>query len=443
MKKNLKKVVAAALASVMALSMAACGGSNDASEESSSSSASSASSEASSESSAAEDEGSGIKVQGVTDDEIIVYNSSAESGAFASTGAPINVGIEAYFNMVNENGGIDGRKITFLHTDDEYDPVKGKAAFEQYVYDEGVFAIVGMFGSGVTQAVLDDIKEVGIPAVYFATGIKDLYTDNADSNANGASVFPVQPIYLTEGKIMVADAVKYYDASSIGVIYTSDDTGIDINEGAIAQAEELGLDIYSEQVPAQTEDVSAAVTSILQNDPDFIIIAAAQATFPTIAKELAAQGNTAPAMTTYINCVYTMCEQVYDYINGQYDLYGTAWLDYTNEEEYNNWVEASEWLGEEYALNGYSHCGWIAGYVFCEGLRRLEGQEITWESYIDALESEPIKNPFGGTLDFSDGKREGTTAMYIVQANINAETGTGWETVYPMATLEETLAEIG
>ena len=388
MKKNFKKVVAAALVSVMALSMAACGGSNDSAEGSSSASASS---EASSESSAAEEEGSGIKVQGVTDDEILVYNSSAESGAFASTGAPINVGIEAYFNMVNENGGIDGRKITFLHTDDEYDPVKGKAAFEQYVYDEEVFAIVGMFGSGVTQAVLDDIKEVGIPAVYFATGIKDLYTDNADSNANGASVFPVQPIYLTEGKIMVADAVNYYDASSIGVIYTSDDTGIDINEGAIAQAEELGLEIYSEQVPAQTEDVSAAVTSILQNNPDFIIIAAAQATFPTIAKELAAQGNTAPAMTTYINCVYTMCEQVYDYINGQYDLYGTAWLDYTNEEEYNNWVEASEWLGEEYALNGYAHCGWIAGYVFCEGLRRLEGQEITWESYIDALESESFR----------------------------------------------------
>lgn len=438
MRKRSKKVITAVLAAVMAISLSACGGSTantDGQSESSSAGGSSTSS-------ASTDSGSGIKVQGVTDDEIIVYNSSAVSGAFAATGAPINVGIQAYFDMVNENGGIDGRKITFLHTDDEYDPVKGKAAFEEYVYNEGVFGIVGMFGSGVTQACMDDIKATGIPAVYFATGIKDLYNDHAETAADGASIFPVQPIYLTEGKIMVADAIKDFDAKSIGIIYTSDDTGIDINEGALAQAEELGIEIYSEQVAAQAEDVSAAVASILQNKPDFVIIAAAQATFPTIAKELASQGNTAPTMTTYINCVYSMCEQVYDFINGQYDLYGTAWLDYTNEEEYNNWVEASEYLGEEYALNGYSHCGWIAGYVFCEGLRRLEGQEVTWQSYIDALESEPIKNPFGGTLDFSDGKRLGTTSMYIVKANIDASTGTGWEPAYPMASLDEMLAEI-
>lgn len=423
---NAKKWLSLLLAFALALPLAACG-----------SDAPSGGSESDAPDGGGESSG---YVQGVTDDEIIVYNSSAVSGAFASTGYPINVGIEAYFNMVNENGGIDGRKITFLHTDDEYDPVKSKAAFEEYAYDEEVFAVVGMFGSGVTQACLDGIKELGIPAVYFATGIRDLYTDNADSNENGASVFPVQPIYLTEGKIMVADAAAYFGAKSVGVIYTSDDTGMDIVEGVKMQAEDLGIEVYAEQVPAQTEDVSAAVTSILNNDPDFVIIAAAQATFPTITKELAAQGNTAPAITTYINGVYSMCEQVYSYINGQFDLYCTAWLEYTGEEEYAAWEEASQWLGEEFALNGYAHCGWIAASVFCEGLRRLEGKEITWESYIDALEEAPIKNPFGGWLDFSDGMRAGTTSMSVVKANIDAAAGTGWDPYKEMITLDEVLA---
>ena len=423
---NAKKWLSLLLAFAMALPLAACG--ND-------------SPSGGNESGAPDGGGeSSGYVQGVTDDEIIVYNSSAVSGAFAATGYPINVGIEAYFNMVNENGGIDGRKITFLHTDDEYDPVKGKAAFEEYAYDEEVFAVVGMFGSGVTQACLDGIKELGIPAVYFATGIRDLYTDNADSNENGASVFPVQPIYLTEGKIMVADAAAYFGAKSVGVIYTSDDTGMDIVEGVKMQAEDLGIEVFAEQVPAQTEDVSAAVTSILNNNPDFVIIAAAQATFPTITKELAAQGNTAPAITTYINGVYSMCEQVYSYINGQFDLYCTAWLQYTGEEEYAAWEEASQWLGEEFALNGYAHCGWIAASVFCEGLRRLEGEEITSESCIDALEEAPIKNPFGGWLDFSDGMRAGTTSMSVVKANIDAAAGTGWDPYKDMITLDEVLA---
>ena len=425
---NIKKLTAIVLSAAMVLSMAACG--------------SGSSNETASDNAAAEESESGIKVQGVSDDEITVYNSSAVSGAFAATGAPINVGIQAYFDMVNENGGIDGRKITFLHTDDEYDPVKGKAAFEEYAYNEGVFAVVGMFGSGVTQACLDGIKELGIPAVYVATGIKDLYNDSATTTADGSSVFPVQPIYLTEGKIMVADAKAYFDASSVGIIYTSDDTGMDIVEGVKAQAADLGMEVYAEQVAAQAEDVSAAVTAVLKNSPDYVIIAAAQATFPTIAKELAAQGNTAPAMTTYINGVYSMCEQVYATINGQYDLYCTAWLDYSGADEYAAWQEASQYLGEEYALNGYAHCGWIAASVFCEGLRRLEGKEVTWENYIAALEEAPIKNPFGGTLDFANGQRMGTTAMYVVKANIDAATGTGWETYQPMATLDEVLAMI-
>ena len=225
--KNIKKLTAIVLSAAMVLSMAACG--------------SGSSNETASDNAAAEESESGIKVQGVSDDEITVYNSSAVSGAFAATGAPINVGIQAYFDMVNENGGIDGRKITFLHTDDEYDPVKGKAAFEEYAYNEGVFAVVGMFGSGVTQACLDGIKELGIPAVYFATGIKDLYNDSATTTADGSSVFPVQPIYLTEGKIMVADAKAYFDASSVGIIYTSDDTGMDIVEGVKAQAADFGM----------------------------------------------------------------------------------------------------------------------------------------------------------------------------------------------------------
>ena len=83
-----------------------------------------------------------------------------------------------------------------------------------------------------------------------------------------------------------------------------------------------------------------------------------------------------------------------------------------------------------------------AASVFCEGLRRLEGKEVTWENYIAALEEAPIKNPFGGTLDFANGQRMGTTAMYVVKANIDAATGTGWETYQPMATLDEVLAMI-
>ena len=67
--------------------------------------------------------------QGVYDDKIVVANSAAVTGAFAATGDPINAGIRAYFDMVNASGGIDGRRIEFLHVDDGYDPAKAREAF--------------------------------------------------------------------------------------------------------------------------------------------------------------------------------------------------------------------------------------------------------------------------------------------------------------------------
>lgn len=373
---------------------------------------------------------SGAYVQGVTDDEILVYNSAAISGAMASTGYPINIGIQAYFDYVNANGGIAGRKITFLHTDDEYDPVKGLAAFEKYAVDEKVFAVVGMFGSGITQACLDRIKEVGIPAVYFATGIKELYNETADTTENGAAVFPVQPIYVTEGRIMVTSAVKEFGAKKIGVIYTSDDTGMQLLDGINIQAENDGVEVEAVQVAVQADDVSAAVTSIVTAGCDYVVIAAAQATFPTIAKELAAQGNKAPAITTYINGVRTMAELCVENINGQYDLYCTGWLDATGENEANLKILA-EYVDEEYVYNGYTWCGWIAGHVFCEGLRRVGEGELTWESYIDAMESADIKNPFGGVLSYANDQRIGTTDMYVLKANLDVSTG--WESTFTVA----------
>ena len=93
--------------------------------------------------------------QGISETEIVVANSAATSGAFAPVGVPFNAGIEAYFKKINDEGGIQGRNLVFKHVDDEFDPVKGKAALSSFVEDEKVFAIVGHFGTPVVSATLE------------------------------------------------------------------------------------------------------------------------------------------------------------------------------------------------------------------------------------------------------------------------------------------------
>lgn len=372
--------------------------------------------------------------QGVFDDKIIVGNSAATSGNYAPVGVPFNAGIEAYFKMINEAGGVNGRKIEFKHIDDEFDPVKGKAALSTLVEDEKIFALVGHFGTPVVGATIEDVKEYGIPAVYFATGIGQLYNDKAEGKDRG--IFPVQPIYQTEGQIMVARAVGDFEAKKIGVIYTNDDAGKDLFAGVEAKAKELGVEIVAEQVAAGATDVSSAVTSIKNANVDFVIGAAIQATIPTIVKELAAQNVNKDLITTYVNVSPVISEAVINEINGKFDVYGLGWVDLV--ENADNLAAFAEWA-PDYATNVYAMTGWIAGHFFVEGLKRVEGT-VTWDKYMDALESAPIKNPFGGEINYAGGLRAGTQEMNLSKVGL-VENAPGWVPVDGLQSMDSLLGK--
>ncbi|MBQ6733769.1 MAG: ABC transporter substrate-binding protein [Lachnospiraceae bacterium] len=376
--------------------------------------------------------------QGVTDTEIKIANTAAVSGAYAPVGVPFNAGIQGYLNYINDQGGIGGRKITFVHKDDEFDPVKGKAYLQEMVEDEKVFAMVGHFGTPVVAATVEDLKAYGIPSVYFATGIGQLYAENATTNEEGYNIFPVQPIYTTEGQIMVARGVGTFNATKIGIIYTSDDAGKDMRDGATRKCDELGIPYVEEQVAAGAADVSAAVTSMKNAEVDFVVVAAIQATMPTIVKEMAAQGMNVPAITTYVNVSPAISEQVATDIKGKFDVYGNGWVSY-EEERADNLALYQQWVDAEYAMNAYAQTGWIAASFFCEGVQRLvdQGKDITWTNYMQALEEAPIQNPFGGMIDYANGNRAGTQVMNL--SKINGDEATGWELVDGLRTMDELL----
>lgn len=305
------------------------------------------------------------------------------------------------------------------------------------INDEKVFALVGHFGTPVVGATLNDIKEAGIPAVYFATGTGILYNEYATGNDRVA--YPVQPVYPMEGRIMAAWAKGEFKASKIGIIYTNDDAGKDLLKGIKQEAERMGnLAVVEQQVPPGAENVSAAVTKLKDENVDVVIIAAIQGTFPQIAKELGKQGMDKPAITTYVNVDQRMTEAVKADVSGKFDIYGNAWVDMTKPEmeSYRKWIK--ETSNEDLSSNAYALTGWIAAHFFVEGLKRVEG-DLTWESYMNALESAPIHNPFGGEIDYSNGKRLGTQQMSL--SKMNPDTAQGWEPYLGFKGIDEILGQ--
>lgn len=381
--------------------------------------------------------------QGVTDTEVLIANSIAVSGAYAPVGVPFKYGMEAYFKMVNDNGGIAGRTIKYIHTDDEFSPEKGIAAFEKFYYDDKVFAIVGHFGTPVVAATLDEMKEIGIPTVYYATGIGQLYQEKAEGT--NRSSFPIQPIYTTEGQVMIAYAQGYFKAKTVGVVYTNDDAGKSLFEGIQLAAEKYGVTLVSETIQAGATDASAQVAKV--KDCDMVIAAMIQATFPVLIKEMEKQDIMKPVLTTYVNVSKTLTDANAEHVQKLMKtegagIYGLGWVDTTDltTESFVNFYKYMAEVGATEAdMNAFAMTGWIAGSVFCQGLERT-GKDLTWANFMDAMESAPIVNPFGGSVDFSNGQRKGTTEMNLSKMDDTA--ASGWTLIIPIKSIDDILAGV-
>ena len=387
--------------------------------------------------------------QGVTDTTIYVGNTAAVSGPFAPVGVPFNDGMLAYFHRVNNAGGVNGRRIEFVHHDDNFDAITGLAFTEALIHDDNVFAIVGHFGTPTVGATLDMLKDIGMPVVYFASGISALYNEEAFTPAQGQNLFPVQPIFTMEGRVLIARAVEEYGASRIGVIYTGDEAGFDFIDGINIQVGHLdGIELITEQIAPLQPDVSSQVLRMIAEDVDLLIVGTLQGTLPMVINTVVAQGLDVPVITSYISAdATTLAGFAADYIGAgaTFPIYATAWLDiFTADggftaEFYDFATGVAEFGQPDLSANAFAMAGWIAGSVFVQGLNAIEGNDITWDAYIAAMERVLIDLPMGGVMDFSGGQRTGTQAMALVRADMEAGE---WETIRAIETLDAIMARI-
>ena len=111
------------------------------------------------------------KVRGVTDTEILIGQWGPQTGPAALWGA-VARGTGVFFDLVNEEGGIAGRKIKYFMRDDAYQPSKTKAIAKEFVENLGVFGVASGVGTSTGMAARDYLMENKVPWVGPATGSK-------------------------------------------------------------------------------------------------------------------------------------------------------------------------------------------------------------------------------------------------------------------------------
>jgi ABC-type branched-subunit amino acid transport system substrate-binding protein len=158
---------------------------------------------------------------GITATEIKIGQSMSYSGPASAYGA-IGKGDVAYFKMINDKGGINGRKLNLITLDDGYNPAKAVEQTRKLVESEGVAFMFNSLGTANNTAVQSYLNQKKVPQLFVATG--------ADKWADPTK-FPwtigFQPSYRTEAKIYARYVLKEKPAAKVCVIYQNDDFGKD------------------------------------------------------------------------------------------------------------------------------------------------------------------------------------------------------------------------
>jgi branched-chain amino acid transport system substrate-binding protein len=162
---------------------------------------------------------------GATDTEIKIGHTSPYSGP-ASSYSTIGKLHQAYWKSVNESGGINGRKITFISYDDGYQPPKTVEMVRKLVEEDQVLCTFNTLGTPCNTAIHKYMNQKKVPQLYVATGA---------SKWGDPTHFPwtmgFQPDYHTEGIIYARHMLANVRDARIGVLYQNDDYGKDYLNG--------------------------------------------------------------------------------------------------------------------------------------------------------------------------------------------------------------------
>lgn len=162
---------------------------------------------------------------GATDKEIKIGHIVPYSGPASAYGA-IGRAISAYFDKVNDEGGIGGRKIKFLTLDDGYNPAKTVEQARKLVEEEEVLLLFQTLGTPPNTAIHKYMNAKKVPQLFVATGA----TQWGDPK-NFPYTMGWQPNYQSEAKIYAAHLLDTKPNAKVAVLYQNDDYGKDYLKG--------------------------------------------------------------------------------------------------------------------------------------------------------------------------------------------------------------------
>ncbi|NML47887.1 ABC transporter substrate-binding protein [Ramlibacter sp. G-1-2-2] len=175
--------------------------------------------------------------QGVTKDEIVLGSIQDLSGPIAGFGKQLKQGMQLRVDEINEQGGINGRKLRLLVEDSGYDPKKAVLAAQKLVNQDKIFAMVGHIGTAQNMAAMPVQFEKNVINFFPLTAAREMYEPLHRLKYSFAAT------YYDQMRIAVPKLAKDKGARKVCTLYQDDEFGLEVMRGAEAGLKAAGMEL--------------------------------------------------------------------------------------------------------------------------------------------------------------------------------------------------------
>lgn len=319
--------------------------------------------------------------QGVTDTEILLGGSNSFSGPLAFTGTQLTrFGVDLYFRVLNDGGGIHGRKVRTIYYDDAYRPQDAVANTKKLVEQDGIFAVIAPQGSPPVVATLAYLEQNKVPMLF--------PFQSSTETRNRKYVFSGLVLSDRQSRMMIDYLAGPRKFKRFGALYQDDEYGKSFLAAFETDLARHGLKLVAtEPVKRGVTDVSAQIAKLQAAKPEvtFLVLTPGPAAQALKERQKIGWSDTLMVSTgpltdeTYlalagdasegVEGLSTLPDPVRSDVAGV-KLYREQLLKYFPKNE----------------PNRYSLAGYLAGMLFAEGAKRA-GRPLTRDGLVTALET--------------------------------------------------------
>lgn len=350
---------------------------------------------------------------GFTDDSIKIGVMGPFSGN-ASSYSKALVGMMAYYDKINEEGGVHGRKLVAIPEDTACDAGKGLAAAKKLISQDEVFMLHGNSCSGVALAIRPVVEEAGLPWIV-AHAVSD-----SISTPLAPNIFHGVPTGSANGHAMAEFVMSKPDTQRVAIIEHSNDWAHSYSNPARDRLEENGINPVAELTMERGQtDATPQILRMRETKPDFIIAALYEAETAIFLRDLKKYGmGDIPVMGTAGTDLENTLKRVGDFETVKNYFVIHSYVDNLDGPKLAPWGEMIKESNPNEELSTFSFVSIGSAMALVEALENV-GPDLTREKLITALEN--INNfetgilsaPITWTADDHQGLKGSAVAGFV------------------------------